>query len=84
VRILSFGRLPPERIDYLMAYGCAPGREAWVLQQAPATVLQLEGTELALEEDLARQILVTIVAAPKRRRRRWRWRVGRRRGRRRR
>ncbi len=80
VRILAFGRVPAERADYLMAYGCAPGREVRVLQQVPVTVLQLEGTELALENELAREIVVALTSRPPRHRRGWRWRLGQRRG----
>jgi Fe2+ transport system protein FeoA len=51
--------LPAERLSHLLAYGLAPGRWVRVIQHEPVTVVQVEHSELALENDLARQIEVT-------------------------
>lgn len=51
--------LPAERLSHLLAYGLAPGRWVQVIQHEPVTVVQVEHSELALENDLARQIEVT-------------------------
>jgi len=59
-RVLRFDdNFPHSRRAYLMAYGVAPGYWIDVLQQSPITVVQIEWTELALENDLSRDIWVT-------------------------
>lgn len=50
--------LPPNRQDHLMAYGVIPGNWVEVIQHSPVTVVQVENTELALEDELASQIEV--------------------------
>jgi Fe2+ transport system protein FeoA len=50
--------LPLERQAQLQAYGLVPGRPVKVIQQSPVTVVQIEHTELALENSLARQIQI--------------------------
>ena len=50
--------VPPERFAHLQAYGLVPGRFVRVLQQAPVTVVRVEHCEIALESELACQILV--------------------------
>lgn len=45
--------------ERLQAYGLSPGRRVDVLQHSPATVIQVEHTELALEADLARLVRVS-------------------------
>ena len=54
--------LPQERWAHLQAYGLVPGRFVRVLQHAPVTVVQVEHCEIALENELARQICVAHAA----------------------
>ena len=42
-----------------MAYGLIPGNWVEVVQHSPVTVVQVENTELALEDELASQIEVS-------------------------
>ncbi len=57
--IRGFGPgLPSNRQDHLMAYGLIPGHWVEVLQHSPVTVVKVENTELALEDQLASQIEV--------------------------
>lgn len=57
-RLAGFNGLPAETQECLRAYGLVPGTWLLVCQHAPATVVQFENTELALENDLAWQIVV--------------------------
>jgi len=50
--------LSAERQTHLQAYGLIPGHSVRVLQQSPVTVVQIEHTELALENEMARLIQV--------------------------
>lgn len=50
--------MPPERRAQLMAYGLLPGQLLRVLQHNPVTIIQVELTELALETELAKAMLV--------------------------
>lgn len=52
--------MPCERQARLLAYGLAPGRWVWVLQHEPVTVIRVDHNELALEDELARQIEVVL------------------------
>jgi Fe2+ transport system protein FeoA len=45
----------------MQAYGLAPGRLVEILQQDPVTVVRADHTELALEDDLARKVLIEVV-----------------------
>lgn len=56
--ILSLQAVDERRREQLMSYGLAPGRCVYILQHNPATILQVDQTELAIEEEVARQILV--------------------------
>ena len=59
-RILQFGRdLPLERLEHLLVFGISPGRWVEIKQQQPITVVQVDYTELALENEVAEQIAVT-------------------------
>ncbi len=59
VQVAGFaGSIPPRRRARLQAYGLVPGYWVRVLQQNPVTVVQIEHIELALEDDLAREVLV--------------------------
>jgi Fe2+ transport system protein FeoA len=57
-RILSFDAVDEDRREKLMSYGLAPGRKIRVLRHNPATILQVDQTELAIENEVARRILV--------------------------
>ena len=58
-RLLSFSpEIPPERLTQLQSYGLLPDCHIDVLQNWPVIVIQVEHTELAVENDLARQILI--------------------------
>lgn len=52
---------PPDRRAHLQAYGLVPDYTAKVLQQAPVTIVKIDHTELALENELAALILVKIL-----------------------
>lgn len=61
VRIRRFGNLPPATLHHLRAYGVLPGREIRVLAQRPLVIIQVEESELALEESIARQIFAEAI-----------------------
>lgn len=50
--------IPPARRAHLQAYGLIPDDWVWVVQHSPVTVIQIDHTELALEESLASEIEV--------------------------
>ena len=50
--------IPPERLNQLQSYGLLPDCQIKVLQNWPVIVVQVEHTELAVENDLARQIFI--------------------------
>ena len=50
--------MPPERRAQLQAYGLLPGQSLRVLQHKPVTIIQVDLTELALETELARAVMV--------------------------
>jgi Fe2+ transport system protein FeoA len=57
--LLSFSsEISPERLNQLQSYGLLPGCQVRVLQNWPVIVVQVEHTELAVENDLARQIFI--------------------------
>jgi len=58
VRIEGFANLPLVKQDHLLAYGLAPGQWVEIKQHYPAVVAQVGYTELALEPEVALQILV--------------------------
>lgn len=51
--------LAQERRTQLQAYGLVPGRWVRVIQDWPVIVVQVEHTEIALENELASQIWVS-------------------------
>ena len=51
--------LSPENKARLQAYGLTPGQEILVLQQSPVTIVLIEHLELALENEMARSVLVS-------------------------
>lgn len=52
---------PAERRASLQAYGLSPDDWVTVLQNSPVTVIQLDNTELALENELAERIRVSQI-----------------------
>ena len=58
VRILNMDKLPVKKRDHLLAFGLTPGRWVVIKQHRPAVVAQVDFTELALEPDVACDILV--------------------------
>lgn len=50
--------MPPKRRAQLQAYGLLPGQTLRVIQHNPVTIIQVELTELALETELARSVVV--------------------------
>jgi Fe2+ transport system protein FeoA len=71
--VAGFDEMPQKRSEHLLAYGCAPGRPVQVVRHTPMTVIRVERTELALEEELAGRVQVdaqSITKIPARRRRR--------------
>jgi Fe2+ transport system protein FeoA len=62
VRVVSVENTDGSRPLQMQAYGLAPGRTVQVLQQDPITVVRADHTELALEDDLARKVLIEIVS----------------------
>lgn len=49
------------REDRLAVFGLAPGAEIMVIQQRPSCVVKIDETELALDPEIAAQILVRLV-----------------------
>jgi Fe2+ transport system protein FeoA len=52
---------PPVRQAHLQAYGLVPNDWVRVVQHSPVTVIQIDQTELALENSLASQIEVETI-----------------------
>lgn len=52
-------RLSLENKARLQAYGLTPGQEILVLQQSPVTIVLIEHLELALENEMARSVIVS-------------------------
>ena len=58
-RVIDFlPGLSNDRRAQLQAYGLEPGYYVQVKQHSPVTIIQVDQTELALENDLARQVQV--------------------------
>lgn len=58
VTITGYGKLSQDYRQHLQAYGLLPGRKIQVLAQRPVTIVLVEQTELAFENEIARQVLV--------------------------
>ncbi len=58
-KVISLQAVQEVRRERLLAYGVAPGRTIQVLQRSPATILKVDQTELAIENDVASRITVT-------------------------
>ena len=58
VRVLCLGARSSGRHLALVPFGLVPGCEIQLLQRRPACVIRVDETELALDPDIAREILV--------------------------
>lgn len=58
VQIKSLDDLPVAERQHLQAYGILAGRTVRVLAQKPVTIVQIEQTELAFENEIARMIQI--------------------------
>jgi len=57
-RVAYLSASSPARLHKLMAFGIAPGMTVRVHQHFPTTVLECEHTQIAMEEEIARDIRV--------------------------
>jgi Fe2+ transport system protein FeoA len=64
--VREIGSLSPARRDHLHAYGIVPGRLLRVIRQANVSIVEVEHTELALEAEIARGVLVELRPEPPR------------------
>jgi len=56
--VMCLGSTSAPRHNRLAVFGLVPGAEITVLQQRPACVIKVDETELALDPEIARDILV--------------------------
>ncbi len=63
--VLCMGGQNPSRHNTLAVFGLVPGAEVVLLQKQPSCVLRVGETELALDSDIAREILVQRVGDQK-------------------
>jgi Fe2+ transport system protein FeoA len=56
VRVLDVSGLPAAQREQLHGYGILPGCVLRVTQRTPVTVVRIEHTELAIENDIARAV----------------------------
>jgi len=57
-RIAFIAPSASKRLDRLVSFGVVPGTVVLLRQKQPSFVIEVGGTSLALEEDLAREIYV--------------------------
>ena len=59
VEVVGFSdNFPADRKAYLQAYGLVMNHQVQVVQHTPVTIIRLDNIELALENDLAKGIMV--------------------------
>lgn len=58
VKVKGFGLISMVQKQHLQAYGLLPGRTVQVLAQQPVTIILIEQTELAFENQIAGQIWI--------------------------
>lgn len=58
VKVKGFGLISMIQKQHLQAYGLLPGRTVQVLAQRPVTIILIEQTELAFENQIADQIWI--------------------------
>ncbi|MGE5553428.1 MAG: FeoA family protein [Betaproteobacteria bacterium] len=59
-RVAALATHDPERLQKLMAFGVLPGMPITLLQRRPAFVFQVGQTQVAVDEHIAGDILVTL------------------------
>ncbi len=62
-KVLCLGADRSSRHNTLATFGLVPGTVVTVLQQLPSCVIRVDETELALDPDIAREIVVESVAS---------------------
>ena len=62
-RVVSAARENASRSDALAVFGLVPGAEVTLVQQSPSCVVRVGETDLALDPEIAREILVRLPAA---------------------
>ncbi len=63
VEVLCLGGESPSRRNHLAVFGLVPGAELRLLQRVPSFVIEIGETVLALDADVARDIVVKRAAA---------------------
>jgi len=58
VVVLGYDHLADSQRQYLQAYGILPGRSVCVIARTPVTIVQVEQTELAFENEIAKRVIV--------------------------
>lgn len=62
--VMCVGGAGDGREDRLAVFGLTAGSEIMVIQQQPSCVIKIDETELALDPEIAEQILVRVVPEP--------------------
>ncbi len=62
-RVLGLASAKPSRKNALAVFGLAPGAEVSLIERRPAFVVRVGETELALDPEIAREILIEPAAA---------------------
>lgn len=60
-RLVSIGSSKPNRVERLQIFGLIPGVRVILKQRYPEIILQVGHTELAVERDVAAEILVEVL-----------------------
>jgi Fe2+ transport system protein FeoA len=64
-KVLCLGATATERHRTLTVFGMVPGAEITLVQRQPACVLRVGETELAVDPEIAREILVEPSPSPR-------------------
>lgn len=62
-QVICAARENASRSDALAVFGLVPGAEVTLIQQSPSCVVRVGETDLALDPEIAREILVRLPAA---------------------
>lgn len=57
-QVIELRSADPARLDRLSAFGLAPGSQVRMAQTRPALIFYVDETEIAVDEDVAREIVV--------------------------
>lgn len=63
-RVVCLGAGSSQRHNHLAVFGVVPGADVELIQQRPSCVLRVGETDLGLDPEIAREILVERTAAP--------------------